>query len=451
MIEVNDLVNNLRKWLNSIQYKEEKQAISDFNLSQLKYNLCNHSKDILKEDFMMYEFNGITYIGIGKMLEFKVINKEVVIKNHKEDLEIVESYESLPEILEEIYLVFKEFSLKTFGYINFNLAKYLYLSIHGCKDDELIYFFIPSVTVKISDGNMLVQYLEENPFINLVEINKKINLKHLPLMYDTEEILLNQNSEIYKSNVEKAVGDIKTKLYSKVILSRKIIISERINMLRSYFSGLKINNPARSYLFDINGKELFGFSPETIVQVNNENQVLTFPLAGTRKNKEYLKKELLTDIKEVGEHAVSVKLATEELKNVCKTDTIKVDEFMKIYERGSVQHLGSVVSGKLYKSNYWDALLSLYPAVTSSGIPKKESIQAIEKYENDERDLYSGGVFLIDKDIGFDVALILRTVFQNENETYARAGAGIVEQSLPERELEETREKLSSVIKSLSL
>ncbi|HDT6179537.1 TPA: salicylate synthase, partial [Staphylococcus aureus] len=98
MIEVNDLVNNLRKWLNSIQYKEEKQAISDFNLSQLKYNLCNHSKDILKEDFMMYEFNGITYIGIGKMLEFKVTNKEVVIKNHKEDLEIVESYESLPEI-----------------------------------------------------------------------------------------------------------------------------------------------------------------------------------------------------------------------------------------------------------------------------------------------------------------------------------------------------------------
>ncbi|SUK38488.1 anthranilate synthase component I [Staphylococcus aureus] len=109
-----------------------------------------------------------------------------------------------------------------------------------------------------------------------------------------------------------------------------------------------------------------------------------------------------------------------------------------------------------YLENYINLIIGMHyylytPAVTSSGIPKKESIQAIEKYENDERDLYSGGVFLIDKDIGFDVALILRTVFQNENETYARAGAGIVEQSLPERELEETREKLSSVIKSLSL
>ncbi|MBA8771967.1 chorismate-binding protein [Staphylococcus coagulans] len=162
------------------------------------------------------------------------------------------------------------------------------------------------------------------------------------IKHDTEQSLLNQKFDLYKKNVNKAVEDIKDKLYSKVILSRKIIISERINMLHSYFLGLKINNPARSYLYDINGMELFGFSPETIVQVDNNNKVFTFPLAGTRKNKEHLKKELLTDIKEVGEHAVSVKLAVEELKNVCKSDTIKIEEFMNIYERGSVQHLGSV-------------------------------------------------------------------------------------------------------------
>lgn len=177
--------------------------------------------------------------------------------------------------------------------------------------------------------------------------------------------------------------------------------------------------------------------------------MITFPLAGTRKNEESLKKELLTDIKEVGEHAVSVKLALEELANVCKLSTIKVDKFMNIYERGSVQHLGSEVSGELINNNYWNALLALYPAVTAAGIPKKESIEAIEKYEDTPRDLYSGGMFLINHEIGFDVALILRTVFQDKKETYLRAG--IVEKSKPDRELEETREKLKSVIESLSL
>lgn len=222
-------------------------------------------------------------------------------------------------------------------------------------------------------------------------------------------------------------------------------------MIKSYFLGLKFNNPARSYLYSVNEKELFGFSPETIVQVDNYNKVLTFPLAGTRKNEESLKKELLTDIKEVGEHAVSVNLALKELGDVCIPNSIIVEEFMNIYERGSVQHLGSKVSGILKNKNYWDALLALYPAVTASGIPKKESIEAIEKYEDMPRNLYSGGIFIIDKEIGFDVALILRTVFQDKDETYLRAGAGIVEKSNPDREMEETREKLKSVIESLSL
>lgn len=400
---------------------------------------------------MMYEMNEATYIGIGKAIEFKVSSKKIIIEDKESKLEIAEGYSSLANLLQEICETFSSDNISIFGYINFNLAKYLYQSNECDKDEELLYFFVPCIEMKISKGGMMVRYLNKNPFSNLDGIYKEVNIKHLPLKYDTEQSLLNQKTDVYKKIVDKAVTDIKNKMYSKVILSRKIVISETINMLNSYFLGLKINNPARSYLFDINRMELFGFSPETIVQVDNNNKVLTFPLAGTRKNIEHLKKELLTDIKEVGEHAVSVKLAIEELKEVCKVDTIKVDEFMNIYERGSVQHLGSVVSGILENNNYWNALLSLYPAVTASGIPKKESIQAIGKYEDTPRNLYSGGVFLINQDFGFDVALLLRTVFQGENETFARAGAGIVEKSKPDRELEETCEKLSSVLKALSV
>ncbi|NHA37361.1 salicylate synthase [Staphylococcus schleiferi] len=443
--------NTLYNLISKLQYEVSNYDINSYNLDSLKYSICDYSKNILKEDFMMYEMNGTTYIGISKAFEVKVSSTKIAIECKESKLKTVEDFSSLPNLLQEIHDTVGHNNISNFGYINFNLAKYLYQSGNHKKDEELLYFFVPSIEVKISKGDMRVRYLQINPFNDLNEIYKEITIKQLPLKHDTEQSLLNQKCDLYKKNVNKAVEDIKDKLYSKVILSRKIIISERINMLHSYFLGLKINNPARSYLYDINGMELFGFSPETIVQVDNNNKVFTFPLAGTRKNKEHLKKELLTDIKEVGEHAVSVKLAVEELKNVCKSDTIKIEEFMNIYERGSVQHLGSVVSGILESDNYWKALLSLYPAVTASGIPKKESIRAIEKYEDTPRNLYSGGVFLINQDYGFDVALILRTVFQDKHETFARAGAGIVEKSKPDRELEETREKLNSILTALSL
>lgn len=443
--------NTLYNLINNLKYEVCNYDIYGYKLNNLKYNICSSSKSVLKEDFMMYEMNNLTYIGIGKAIEVKVTSKKIIIECRESKVKKVEYFTSLHNLLKQIQEALEENNISNFGYINYNLAKYLYQCNDSDKDEELLYFFVPTIEVKLSKGNMSVSYLNKNPFNDLDEIYKEMTVNHLPLKHDTEESLLNQKSDLYKKNVDKAVEDIKNKIYSKVILSRKINISEKINMLHSYFLGLKINNPARSYLYNINGMELFGFSPETIVQVDNNNKVLTFPLAGTRKNKEHLKKELLTDIKEVGEHAVSVKLAIEELKNVCKSDTIKVDEFMNIYERGSVQHLGSVVSGFLKNKNYWEALLALYPAVTASGIPKKESIQAIEKYEDTPRNLYSGGVFLINKDFGFDVALILRTVFQDKHETFARAGAGIVEKSEPDRELEETREKLNSIITALTL
>ncbi len=451
MNEVNYLKNTLYNLFDKIQYKEARYNITPYKLESLKYNICNYLKNILNEDFIMYELNGKTYIGVGQAIEFKITSKNFTIERKESNLKINKEFKSLSNLLQEIYSIFESNKISAFGNINFNLAKYLHLSNYCNENDELLHFFVPSTKVEIREGEMLVQFLESNPFSKLSEIYEEIEMIHVPLKSNPERILLNQQSESYKKNVSKAISDINNGKYSKVIISRKINISESINMIKSYFLGLKFNNPVRSYLYSVNEKELFGFSPETIVQVDNYNKVLTFPLAGTRKNEESLKKELLTDIKEVGEHAVSVNLALKELGDVCIPNSIIVEEFMNIYERGSVQHLGSKVSGILKNKNYWDALLVLYPAVTASGIPKKESIEAIEKYEDMPRNLYSGGIFIIDKEIGFDVALILRTVFQDKDETYLRAGAGIVEKSNPDREMEETREKLKSVIESLSL
>ena len=131
-------------------------------------------------------------------------------------------------------------------------------------------------------------------------------------------------------------------------------------------------------------------------------------------------------------------------------ETVVVNDYMSVLERGTVQHIGSRLRGTLKDNcNSWHAFNELFPAVTASGIPKKESIEAIGRLEKDPRNLYSGSILIYEENGTLDAALVLRTLFQTENETWLRAGAGVVEMSKPERELEETCEKLRSISKQL--
>lgn len=181
-------------------------------------------------------------------------------------------------------------------------------------------------------------------------------------------------------------------------------------------------------------------------------RVTTQPLAGTRAltgragEDERVRADLLNNSKEIFEHAISVKVAYDELVELCDEDNVTVDSFMTVSERGSVQHLASSVSGQLLEhQGPWQALAALFPAVTASGVPKKAAYECIRRYEPEERGLYSGAVLTVDHAGTMDAALVLRTVFQQDGRTWLRAGAGIVGQSEPEREFEETCEKLRSV------
>lgn len=145
-----------------------------------------------------------------------------------------------------------------------------------------------------------------------------------------------------------------------------------------------------------------------------------------------------------------MKLAEEEMEQVCVSGSVVVTEFMSVMDRGTVQHLGSRLRGKLREEyNSWHEFCKLFPAVTASGIPKKEAIEAIGRIEKDSRNLYSGSVLTYDYNGTLDAALVLRSIFQNSEETWVRVGAGIVEMSNPERELAETQEKISSVARQL--
>ncbi|WP_337024084.1 MULTISPECIES: salicylate synthase [unclassified Pantoea] len=267
-----------------------------------------------------------------------------------------------------------------------------------------------------------------------------------------EKCIREQDAHDYCQRVAHAIKDIQRGEYQKVILSRQITLNESVDLLASYHYGRRFNNPARSYVARLKGDYFVGFSPETVVEVSDSGVVSTQPLAGTRAltsdeaENLRLREVLINDTKEIAEHAVSVKLAIEEILPLCESDSAHVSNFMNVSLRGSVQHLASRVKGQLRTDfNAWDAFGALFPAVTASGIPKRPAIEAIQRLEPVTRGAYSGSVFMVNSQGEMDAALVLRSLYQHDCGVALQAGAGIIDQSLPERELEETIEKLQSV------
>ena len=146
------------------------------------------------------------------------------------------------------------------------------------------------------------------------------------------------------------------------------------------------------------------------------------------------------------EHVISVKEAIEELDRLCVPRSVTIDDFMSVRARGSVQHLGSRVAGILSPDkDMWDAFEVLFPSITASGIPKHIAIKAIQRLEDERRELYSGAVFMIEDLESFEATLVLRSVFQDATRQWIQAGAGVILQSNPQRELRKTCEKLASI------
>ncbi|MEV8533629.1 salicylate synthase [Streptomyces sp. NPDC051211] len=261
----------------------------------------------------------------------------------------------------------------------------------------------------------------------------------------------------YGKSVAHAVDAIRNGDLQKVILSRAVEVDGEVDLPATYLAGRSVNSPARSFLLDLGGIEAAGFSPETVVEVSADGHVSTQPLAGTRAlsgnpaEDAARRADLLTDAKEIYEHAISVQVAWEEMAQVCREGSVRAEEFMSVKERGSVQHIASRVSGELPYADRgpWPALAAVFPAVTASGVPKAAAYRAIRQLEQEPRGLYSGAVLTVGANGFLDAALVLRTVFRQHGRTWLRAGAGIVEQSTPEREFEETCEKLRSVSRSL--
>ncbi|MGB0971371.1 MAG: salicylate synthase, partial [Mycobacterium sp.] len=279
---------------------------------------------------------------------------------------------------------------------------------------------------------------------------RRIMADGLPAMPTAKGIDPKEDSSGFREGVDAAVAEIQSGCYDKVVLSRSVDVPFAVDFPASYRLGRQCNTPVRSFLLRLGGLRALGFSPELVAAVRSGGEVITEPLAGTRAlgrgraRDRQAREDLESNAKEIVEHAISVRTSLQEVGEVCDPGTAAVTDFMTVRERGSVQHLGSTVSGRLRSScDRMDALDALFPAVTASGIPKDTGVDAVLRLDQTPRGLYSGAVAAFSADGGLDAALALRAAYESKGTTWLRAGAGVISSSTSDREFEETCEKLA--------
>ncbi|WP_280463056.1 salicylate synthase [Nocardia carnea] len=327
---------------------------------------------------------------------------------------------------------------RAYGWACFELCR----PATAAPDDILAHFMVPGVELEITHTAVHIRCLG-GPFeLDLPDTSAAVPAPR-PVAVDAVD-------PAYLLRVEEALDRIRHGEFDKVIMSRRVDVPFAVDMPATYATVRRENTPARSFLLDLGGWQAAGVSPETVLEADGDGLATTQPLAGTRartgdaERDRALRDDLLSDPKEIYEHATSVRLAYTELDSV--GSTTRVSEFLTVKERGSVQHLASRVETLLPADRTsWDALAAVYPAITASGIPKAPACAAIDDLEPGTRGLYSGAVVRADSTGFLDAALVLRAVYQRGGRSWLRAGAGVVTGSTPAREYEETCEKLACI------
>jgi anthranilate synthase component 1 len=236
---------------------------------------------------------------------------------------------------------------------------------------------------------------------------------------------------------------------------RKPLAARPFDMYRC----LRAINPS-PYMFFVSlggGRHVVGTSPEKLVQVEG-NRVETRPLAGTRRRgadaveDARLEKELLADLKERAEHVMLVDLGRNDVGRVARAGTVNVERLMEVERYSHVMHISSTVSGQLRDGcTSLDALRAAFPAGTVSGAPKIRAMEIIAELEPDQRGVYAGSLGYVGFGGNLDMAITLRTIVVADGQVYVQAGAGVVADSRPEREFEETLEKAGAMFKAVEM
>lgn len=261
--------------------------------------------------------------------------------------------------------------------------------------------------------------------------------------------------EKYSEMVEKARHYIREGDIFQVVLSNPMRAKATGSLFDTY-RVLRASNPSPyMFYFSSDDIELAGASPETLAKLEN-GTLSTFPLAGTRprgKIKEEdraLEADLLQDEKELAEHNMLVDLGRNDIGKISKIGTVKVEKYLCVERFSHVMHLGSTVTGIIRDDkDAIDAVDSILPAGTLSGAPKFRACQIIEELEQSKRGIYGGAIGYLDFAGNLDTCIAIRLVYKKNGEICIRSGAGIVADSVPEKEFQECCNKARAVVQAI--
>ena len=267
---------------------------------------------------------------------------------------------------------------------------------------------------------------------------------------DWDKVDFKWSKDGYENAVLKIKEHIKEGDIFQAVLSQRFTVQTKQDSLSIYRALRHINPSPYMFYFNYGDYKLIGSSPEILVKSTAGKAVLR-PIAGTRKrtfkNEDELIEDLKNDEKEVAEHIMLVDLGRNDLGRVCHFDSIKINDLMTIERYSHVLHMVTNIEGAL-KNNVTpiDLFKATFPAGTVSGAPKIKAIELINGLEPIARDAYAGSVGYFSFDGDCDFCISIRTIIQNEDGYHVQAGAGIVNDSIPENEYNETKSKAQGVL-----
>jgi len=364
------------------------------------------------------------------------------------------------------------------GYIGYNTVRF-FEDIPQNNPDDL---GLPDTYFMIADPLIIFDHLQhtikivvnvkigENPKKAYREAVAKINkmsaridkARVVPLMESCKKpakvkVKSNFSKRDFKQSVLQAKRYIRRGDIIQAVLSQRFetkFDSEPFNIYRALRS---VNPSPYMYYLKAKGFCIIGSSPEILARCDN-GTVEVRPIAGTRprgktrKQDKSLEKDLLNDPKERAEHVMLVDLGRNDAGRVCRKGTVKVTDFMAIEKYSHVMHMVSNVTGKLSRGkDQFDVLSATFPAGTVSGAPKIRAMEIIDELENINRGPYAGAIGYFGFSGNLDSAITIRTIIVKDGTAYIQAGAGIVADSVPEREYQETVNKAKGMIEAIGL
>ena len=429
-----------------------------------------------------------TFLGFNPLLEFTCQNGVVKIRGSQDFIELTDDEMTIEttqpnEIIRDLIEKNKSpkldylppFTGGFVGYFAYDYIKYAEESLNldaknedQFKDIDLMLFdkviaFDNFKQKIIIISNMKTDDLENNykeacddlrDIADLIQNGEKEKITPLKLKSDFKPAF---SREKFCDMVEKAKEYIYEGDIFQVVLSNRIEAEISGSLLDTY-RVLRTTNPSPyMFYFSSNDIEIAGASPETLVKLN-DRKLYTFPLAGTRprgktdEEDHELEHDLLADEKELAEHNMLVDLGRNDIGRIAEIGSVSVDKYLSIERFSHVMHIGSTVTGTLRSDlDSLAAIDSILPAGTLSGAPKIRACEIINELENNKRGIYGGAIGYVDLSGNLDTCISIRIAFARNNKVFIRSGAGIVADSVPDKEFDECLNKAAAVINALKI